>query len=536
MSSPTMPRREFLATGLAAAGSALLSGSILSCTTDSATAPPPPTRTSTEPSAPAVDGDLADPRVIRSVGGVLSATIKIASDPVRVAGAPRFAPITYGNTIPGPTLRVNAGDTLDLTFADKIMIGSDDPKPGYGRPPRPASSATNVHYHGTHVTPVGTGDNMLVKIHAGESFTYHFQVPPTHPAGLFWYHPHVHGLVTEQLGRGGCGMLFIANAHTGAVDARYRRRILVLQQLYLEPDLRTITFDDADRDDPLLALTLINGELMPLLRMRPGERQVWDLANASTSAFYQLRVPDGFQARVLAYDGLPRTGYPGGTGPTIQLAPGKRVELEVKAPVQPGTTVLSLDAYNQGVDTWPAKPIATIAIGGTAVADPGEVPLDPSGLPDLSGAAPVTNRTIIFDQDDSVPEGEFGRFRMYLQGHLPHSWNPAVPEWTDSILGTVEQWTILNLTAQEHPFHVHTNPIHVMTVAGPYNGVTPSPSSPLVTGYHDTVVVPPGGYATVRTRFADFTGGPILMHCHILDHEDMGMMTSFFIQPATTTT
>lgn len=517
-------RRRFLSAGSTLLGAAALGG-VAGCTRDEVLAPALPAR-GLVPAA--TEGDLADPPLIRGTGGTLSARIPITTGPAVVAGRPRLSPVAYGGTVPGPTLRVGAGDRLDLTFVNRIMIGDAGEKPGYGRPPRPHDTATNVHYHGLHVTPTGTGDNMTVTIGGGESFRYRFGVPHDHPAGLFWYHPHLHGLVTNQLGRGACGMLYVANAHTAAVDARCRRRILVLQQLYLEPDLRTLTYDDGEREDPERALTVVNGERMPTLHMRPAERQVWCVANGSTSAFYQLRFPAEFGVRVLACDGLTRSGYAGGTGPVVQLAPGKRVELEVAAPEGRGSAVLSLDRYFQGVDAWPAKPLATLAVTGAAVPATAPVPLDPAALPDLSGEPVARSRRIVFDQDDGVPEGEFGRFRMYLEGSAPHAWDPAVPEWTDSVLGTVEEWTILNDTAQEHPFHVHTNPFQVMRVAGSYNGGPPPEA--LATGYHDTVVVPPHGEAVVRTRFTDFAGGPILMHCHILDHEDMGMMTSFYIQ------
>jgi FtsP/CotA-like multicopper oxidase with cupredoxin domain len=521
--SNRVSRREFLTAGATITGGALL-GSALGCTSDALVAPPATLLPTAMRAGP--DRDLLDPREFRSRGGVLRQRISIGSGPVNLVGSPRFAPITYDNLMPGPSLLVNAGDAVDLTFYNRIRIGQADRHPGYGRRPRPHDTVTNVHFHGLHITPMGSGDNMLVMTEAGESHRYHFQVPADHPAGLFWYHPHVHGLVTNQLGRGGYGLMYIDNAHTRAVAATYRRRLLAIQQVYLTDDLRTIVADDGEREDPVRALTLVNGEQMPILRMRPGERQVWAIANASTSAFYQLNFGTAFAVRVLAYDGLTRSGYAGGTGP-VQIAPGKRVELEVLAPTQPMTGVLSVDPYFQGVDTWPGKPIATIAVSGARMADRGEVPLDPAGLPSLAAEPVAKRRTIIFDQDDAVAEGEFGRFRMYLQGVTPHPFDPETPEWVDSILGTVEEWTIVNDTVQEHPLHVHVNPLQVLSVTGAYNSGAPSPA--LTTGYHDTVVVPPHGSAVVRTRFTEFTGAPILMHCHILDHEDMGMMMWFAV-------
>ena len=135
-------------------------------------------------------------------------------------------------------------------------------------------------------------------------------------------------------------------------------------------------------------------------------------------------------------------------------------------------------------------------------------------LDDLSAASvpPELRRTIELGVDPSIPEGEFGRFT--IRGH---AWDPNYSEWT-STLGTVEEWHILNETEQEHPFHV--NPFQITRING----------APVAfDGYQDTAIVPRFGSLTVRTRFTDFTGGPVLMHCHILDHEDMGMMAAFNI-------
>ena len=531
---PRFSRRDFLAAGATLAGGAALG--VTACAPDTVVSPllPP-----TKPSASvAPDGELLDPPIIRSNGG-LATSITVGTDPVTVAGRTVYEACTYNNLFPAPTLWVNAGDQVTIDFTNRITATQSQLKPGYGRTHLDAQ--TDLHYHGSHIPPSGTADNMLVMVDRNGRFRYNFTVPPTHPAGLFFYHPHIHGLVTNQMGRGAAGMLYVANAYTNSVDASYRRRILVLQQVYFQADLKTLTFDDGNRSDPTLALTVINGELMPLLRMRPGERQVWDMSNSSTSAFYRLRFPDGFKVRVLGYDGLSRARYATNVGSTVDIAPGKRVELEVRAPNGTGTSTLSLDAYFQGVDTWPAKPLATIAVGGAPARDGGPVPLDTSisqALPDLSGVTPDKRRTIIFDQNDAVPEGTFGRFRMYLEGSTPHSWDPLSPEWTDSVLGQTEEWTIKNFTVQEHPFHVHINPFQVMSVQGSYNGG--APPTVVTTGFHDTVLVPPNGQVVVRTRFKDFPSDftttpiptPILMHCHILDHEDMGMMTSFYIRPS----
>lgn len=293
----------------------------------------------------------------------------------------------------------------------------------------------------------------------------------------------------------------------------------MLQQVYFEPDRSTIISDDGERDDADLALSLINGRLMPDIPMRPGEVQVWSLLNASTSAFYVMRL-EGHTFDVVADDGVPLRS-PRLNQETLMLASGKRLEVIVRATSSKGRYTLSYDEFDQGVDTWPQKPVGTVVVGGKAWSGPDHPGVDSSaGSIDLSTVAVSAelHRTIVFGQDDSVEEGEFGRFT--INGH---AWDPGYSEWT-STLGTVEEWFIRNDTSQDHPFHVHVNPFQIIAING----------SPVAfDGYQDTAIVPRFGSLTVRTRFTDFIGGPILIHCHILDHEDMGMMTRFEIAAAT---
>jgi len=516
MSRIALDRRGFLVSGLGLAASTL-TGFSAACTPDSALAPPlrlPRPGRIVRPGT----GDLPEPRIISSVGGILSASIACGTAPATVAGRRVFEPVTYDGTFPGPTLWVRPGDTIDLSFTNRIVFDQADTKPGYGRPPRP-TNASNLHYHGMHVSPIGTADNMLVMVPANGKYRYVFQIPPDHPAGLFWYHAHVHGLVTNQVSRGAAGMVYVANAYTDRVAGLgIRRRLMLLQQAYFEPDLATLTADDGERENRERALSLINGALEPSIAMRPGEPQVWCLLNGSSSAFYVLRL-EGHTFEVIAEDGVPlRT--PRLAQEALMLASGKRLEVVVRASATTGSYPLSYDQFNQGVDTWPQKSIGTVVVDGARWSGPDHPGVDTSAaLVDLSTVSVprALRRTIVLGVNPAVAEGEFGRFTMN-----GHAWDPNYSEWT-STLGTVEEWLIRNDTEQDHPFHVHVNPFQVTRVNG----------QPVrFDGYQDTAIVPRFGSLTVRTRFTDFTGGPILMHCHILDHEDMGMMTRFEIADA----
>ncbi|HEX6575960.1 MAG TPA: multicopper oxidase family protein [Gemmatimonadaceae bacterium] len=512
MSRALVDRRQFVIAGFTIAGASLLG---TACSPDEITAVSP--ASSIDPlNAASLDPDLAEPSVIRSVAGRLTASIVCSTSPCIVGGRHAREPVTYNGTFPGPTLWVRPGDIVDITFTNRIVHDQAETHPGYGRPPRD-THMSNLHYHGMHVSPVGDADNMMVMVPALGTYRYLFQIPIDHSAGIYWYHEHVHGLVTNHVSRGAAGMIYVANSYTDQL-ARLgiRHRLMMLQQAYFESDRSTLISDDSERDDPDLALSLINGQLMPDIRMRPGEVQVWSLLNASTSAFYVLRL-EGHTFEVVARDGIPLT-VPLLDQETLMLASGTRLELVVRAGARKGRFILSYDSYDQGVDTWPHKAIATLIVGGKPVNGSDYPGVDTSaGVVDLASVIvpDALHRTITFGQDDSVAEGEFGRFT--INGH---AWDPDYSEWT-SLLNTVEEWLIVNETGQDHPFHVHVNPFQVTKVNGlavPFSG------------YQDVAIVPRFGSITVRTRFTDFTGGPILMHCHILDHEDMGMMTRFEIE------
>ena len=515
MSTRTVNRRAFIASGCTFAGAALLGAA--GCDSDNPVAPLASPADDRKPDGrSSSDGDLREPRVIASVGGVLTATITATTNPTIVGGRVVKQPVTYDGTFPGPTLWVHPGDTIDLTFVNKIVFGQGDAKPGYGRPPRLTNMA-NLHYHGLHVSPVGEADNMLIMVAPRETQHYGFQVPLDHPGGLFWYHEHVHGLVANHVSRGAAGMLYVADSHTELVSQLgIRRRLMLLQQAYFDEGIEVLIGDDGARDDPERALSLINGQRMPEIHMRPGEVQVWSLCNGSASAFYQLRAA-GHSFDIIAVDGIPLVAPGMRSQDRLILASGNRCEVVVRASTTSGRYTMSYDAYDQGVDTWPRKDVATIVVAGT--------PWNGTAHPGVDTSRPIENlsalyvpaerhRTIVLGVNEEIAEGEFGRFTMN-----GHAWDPDYSEWT-STLGTVEEWLIVNETEQEHPFHVHVNPFQVTEVNG----------SPVAfTGRQDTAIVPRFGSITVRTHFTDFTGGPVLMHCHILDHEDMGMMTRFEI-------
>lgn len=486
--------------------------------------------------------DLADSPRIEPAGGLTHAMLVVATDPVTLGGRHAREPVSYNGLPCGPTLVLRPGGSLDLllvnriahtqggmpyvppsrgTSASHVVPGTHRPRhgthamAGMGGDPH-AGATTNLHFHGLHVSPRGVSDDPFLRVARNESQFYHLDVPADHPAGLFWYHPHVHGLVTNQLGRGAAGLVSVENAWTdGLRTLGIRRRLLQLHQAYFASDGRTLTFADDDKNDTsnTVALSLVNGRLLPTLALRPGEPQVWALANTSTTAWYQL-VLDGHAFDVIAEDGVPLRAVRAGQA-RVLLPPAKRLEFVVRGATVPGQYALRLERYEQGADVWPAKVLATVAVAGARWHGPDVPGVDASvPLDDLRAVPAAARRTIRFGEDPAVPDGGYGG---YLIDGRPY--DPARIDVAPT-LGTVEEWTVVNDSDEEHPFHLHTNSFQVTHVNG-----APQPFD----GYQDTVRLERMGTVTFRVRFADFVGRT-LMHCHIVDHECGGMMAQLEIR------
>ncbi len=188
---------------------------------------------------------------------------------------------------------------------------------------------TNLHVHGLHVSPEGKSDNIFLTVKAGESFQYEYQIPENHPGGLYWYHPHLHGTVTNQVFGGMAGPIIIE----GDIDALpgiagVPERLLVLQATQLYPDGSVTHIVDVPPSMQKMYLRLVNGQLNPTMTIRPGETQRWRILNATVNVTYLLQL-DGHQLHQIAKDG--NTLNETWTRDAINLAPGERVEVLVQA-------------------------------------------------------------------------------------------------------------------------------------------------------------------------------------------------------------
>ena len=265
----------------------------------------------------------SNPPEIVSQDGTLATTITMQAAVQTVAGEDVTFPALYNGLYTPPTLRVQQGDTIQLTFRN------------FGVEP------TNLHYHGLAVTPQDNGDNVFLSFDPGESHAYDFPIPANHASGLFWYHPHLDPYLNTQLGSGAAGALVI-----GDILKPFPELAGIPERIMMLKDLKTV--DGVPRPDPDPAgptTRTINGIYQPDITMRPGQLEFWRIGDFSSNIFYQLSIP-GVQFHVIAEDGNLQNRVV--TTDTLILPPGKRYEVLVYGPPA-GTYTFQTADFKEGV-------------------------------------------------------------------------------------------------------------------------------------------------------------------------------------------
>ncbi|MFB9435735.1 multicopper oxidase family protein [Streptomyces showdoensis] len=455
---------------------------------------------------------------------------------------PGYGPVstrTYNGALPGPTLRVRAGDTLRLTHVNGLP-----PNPPHIRdshaPHHPNSF--NLHTHGMHVSPSGDADNVLREfaprsddeVAAGAAeprYVTTIDVPADHPAGTYWYHPHLHGSTAEQIVGGMAGVIVVEGDVDDVPEIRAAADVVVCINELKIKDGKVPAFTSGRWVSGIPSTFTVNGTVNPTITLRPGEVQRWRLVAAT--AFTSLRLAitgDGGSTLLMhqiAQDGITFAKPVALT--EVGMVMGNRADVLVRGDT-PGTYTLK--------SAGASAPLMTVQVTETPVEPPMELPASlPPGRPFLHEediTLPGTDREVVFHADSGVFTGDFpNAYRMLgtqatpaadPSGDLSH--DPAYglfdPGYTNHTLrlGTVERWTVRSdesLPALNHPFHLHTNQV-LLTHR---NGTRLDPPV-----WHDTIGIPggaPGQSVTFLVRYEDFTGRAAA-HCHQLHHEDLGMM------------
>ena len=238
--------------------------------------------------------ELRSPAALRSHRGKLKLKLVCTPATVDMGAAKPVRTWTYDGIVPGYTWELRGGDVLAVDLRNHLPELPPHPHMTMDRPHQ--WTTTNLHTHGLHVSPSGIADNIFLEIPPGHRRRYEIPIPDDHPAGLFWYHPHKHGGVCQQVRGGMAGIIVIRGDLDRVPEIRAaREQIMVLQSIELGPAYELMDpIPDPTKEQAFFprknVLYTVNGKLKPKVTMYPGEVQRWRLLNAAEGKFMSLKL------------------------------------------------------------------------------------------------------------------------------------------------------------------------------------------------------------------------------------------------------
>jgi FtsP/CotA-like multicopper oxidase with cupredoxin domain len=457
---------------------------------------------------------LPTPEVRVSVDGVLETTLRASYGEVEINGQ-KVQTLNFEGMVPGPTLVVCPGDTLIVHLENALgdtpdawmAAASHDPDVPHGE-----GQVTNLHTHGFHVSPDGNSDNVFLSIPPGLRYTYEYRIPEDHPPGLYWYHPHRHGFVNPHIYAGMAGAIYVQGGlDTSPGFAEIPTRTMVFQRFEVADGI-VVNPNDANAEKMQIYL---NGVLEPEIAIRPGQVQRWQVVNANANEVMKVTLTD-HEFHILANDG--NTLASGVTVDTLLLGPGERREVLVVGGQAGEYALMSQEFTARPKASVAAQKLATLRSAGDPAADKLPDLSSLATLEDLRDAEVSTRHRIVYTS--ALVDGEP---QFYFNGALYR--DGVVNEVM--ILNEVAEWVLVNETDEWHTFHIHINDFQVIGVElNEVEGVTSGgvvDTPPGSIDLEDTVKLPPRSTVVMRTRPTDFTG-TYVYHCHMVFHEDRGMM------------
>lgn len=428
---------------------------------------------------------FSTPVEYRSEGGQLFVTME--AKPTAVAfGDNTLSGATFNGVYGGPVLRVKPGDTLHFTLVNHLR------------------QITNVHFHGLAVSPEGHGDDSMHMVAPGDRWEYVIPIPKDHPPGVYWYHTHGHDFAERQLMGGLSGTLVIEGFQDQLPATKpLVERLMALKEFSAS---RQGTLNHVPK--PVNGTTQnINGQSDPRIDIRPGETQLWRFSDQTANTYFRLKL-EGHAMLQVGRDARPILHAE--SSPEIIIGPSERIDVLVTAGAAGSYRLLSEPtATGPAGDMFPPRVLATMV----AAADPsrpapqplGELVVKAPKQQPISGDRIDAKRLVVFSEDVVT-----GLFFINHQTFDPERVDLKVP------LGSIEDWTIRNSSEELHVFHIHQLAFQVLSING----------EPVrFQGLQDTIDVPIHGEVKVRMAFTDpIIVGRFMFHCHILEHEDKGMM------------
>jgi FtsP/CotA-like multicopper oxidase with cupredoxin domain len=494
------------------------------------------------------------PAVYRSYLGVLDATLNVAMLPGTQVRA-------YNGNVPGPTLMVNPGDQLKLVVANNLPRNPPPPSPSstsldYCNNPGMDSNphcfnSTNLHTHGLHVSPETkngvASDDVLIEIKPGQSQPYCIQLPSFHAPGTHWYHAHKHGAAAIQIAQGLAGVLIVQEPDDQRIlPFAHPDYVFLMQEILTGADAQFIYTQQARQTQ-----FYINGQLVPTLTMQQGEIQRWRLVNGTGTprGLCQLALVDANNVSqtmyMIARDGISFYGKAPQPVTTAVFSPGQRIDFLVQVN-KPGTYKLMKNPFptGWGAPAVTAQVLATVNVGPSPIRQviPPRIPgTPPAYLRPITQFTPNAQTVTLAAFSSATgwsssctnppPPGHPSPLIPTLNALNCKEYDPNQVMFTPR-LNTSEEWVLQNgAVTSAHPFHIHVNPFQVEHMLVDPNG----PDNATNWMWLDTVpALPPGAPAQpwfvnnqtkILSRFLNYPG-EFVLHCHLLTHEDMGLMAN----------
>jgi FtsP/CotA-like multicopper oxidase with cupredoxin domain len=462
---------------------------------------------------------LADAPQIVAHNGVVSLTLHAVRD-----GAGRDAFSFNGQTTP-PVIRVSPGDTLNITYVNDLPPASGE-QCSIG----PCQNMTNLHFHGLGVSPKAPQDDVLdMMAMPRQSLNYSVHIPLDQPPGLYWYHTHPHGESERQVLDGMSGAIIVEGMDRFVPEVRaLPEKVIVLRGRSIEHDpnaemlKKTVEIASpgcSQTTEPAERVFTVNGEIRPRINIVPGERQFWRIVNASADSYADVQL-DGTPWEIVALDGMPLAYHdpetPVRVANHVLLPPASRLEAIVTGPPGRSHSALRTRCVDTGPDGDPAP--AMVLADVVPVSSPPRPAGTGAGSPVPAHSQPE------FARLESKPAEFVATFTedkkgFYINGRR---YSPDADPMLRVKVGTYQHWRVVNNTRELHPMHLHQ--VHFYAYAE--DGVQLAQPEWL-----DTVNVPYGGSIDM---IVDFTNpvirGMSVFHCHLLNHEDKGMMAKVLFE------
>ena len=440
-----------------------------------------------------------EPEILRSAGGELSVDLVAKHTIVDIQGT-KVTAMTYNGTLPGPTWMAKPGDKITVNFTNKL------------------GETTNLHTHGFHVSPEGNSDNVMLEVKDGETFTYEYQLAADHPSGTYWYHPHHHGRAADQVFAGLYGAIIIEDE--GKIETT-AERVLVISDIAVASDG---SIAQAGMMDRMMGReggqVLVNGHIAPEFTSAHNGRERLHVVNACTSRYMILHI-DHADVQLIGMDSG-RYGKPKSVK-EILIAPGNRADILMTLRDLPAKlkfdSVAHLDSGNAPISE---QLLATFTPSGEASGALAAMPAMPTPR-DIRKATVTTKRNFTLAMPAMGSMSGMGGMggmnhdmgNMSMAGFTINGEAFDMNKINTTVaFGTIEEWTITNTSTMNHPFHLHVWPMQLIRVG---DKTIDDPQ------WQDVVNVPAKSTTVVRVAFENHKGTAVY-HCHILDHEDAGMM------------